>query len=119
MFSFRIPVWGCGLAIMFTIGSAQAQSDGANRLEKYEATVNAVLHTHRDEEKKFISDVFKLVEKGRVPQKIVDQSLSWVRIHRSKTKHPFVYFERILRFHAKKLDILLPAFDYSIYNRRK
>ena len=96
--------------------AAQDQEQTAAALEKYEATINATLRTARDEEKEFISDIFELVAAGTLPKNIVDRSFLWVRKNRMHSSYRFIYFERVLRIHADKLRITIPAFDYSIYN---
>lgn len=97
---------------------SQAINQTDTELEKYEQAINARLRTFRNEEKKFISDVFELVKQGQLPKELVDRSFLWVQKKRSKSNLKFIYFERVLRILATKARRPLPAFDTSIYNLR-
>jgi hypothetical protein len=88
-------------------------------LKQYEEQLNAILKTRLDEEKEFIAKIVDLIEEDKLPRKVVDTSFKWVLNRRTGTNHPFVYFERVLRYQTKKLKIEIPAFDYSIYSERR
>ena len=95
----------------------QAQQEFSElSLEEYEKQLNAILKTRLPEEKKFVSLVIEEVRKGRISRKLVDTSFKWVRNRRPGTRYPFVYFERVLRLQAKRLNKKIPPFDYSIYS---
>lgn len=83
----------------------------------YERKLNAVLKTRRDEEKKFVADVVEQVKLNRIPDKLVVASWRYAREKRPNTKYPFIYFEKVLRILATKLELedYIPPFDYSIY----
>lgn len=88
------------------------------RFADYEERLNAVLKTRRDEEKKFVKDVLRLVKDGVLPEHVVETSFKWVVNKRPDTDYPFVYFERVLRIQANQLELTIPEFDYSIYDQR-
>ena len=83
----------------------------------YERKLNAVLKTRRDEEKKFVADIVEQVKLKRIPDKLVVASWRYAREKRPDTKYPFIYFEKVLRILATKLEleVYIPPFDYSIY----
>ncbi len=93
------------------------QRGEASRYLEYERQLNAILKTRRDEEKTFIAAVVKKVQEGKIPAKLVNTSFDWVRKKRPDTKYPFIYFERVLRLQADRLNLKdeIPAFDFSIY----
>ena len=84
-------------------------------LSKYEDQLNAVLKTRYESEKKFVEEVVDLVGQKKLPKKLVDSAWIWVRTNRPYTKYPFVYFERILRLQAAKLELEIPDFDRQRY----
>ena len=110
------------VALFAIPASAQTVTQSINQtdteLDKYQQAINARLRTFRNEEKKFIADVFTLVEQGRLPKKLVDRSFLWVQKKRPHSNLKFIYFERVLRILATKARKPLPAFDTSIYNLR-
>lgn len=85
-------------------------------LEKYEKQVNMILRTRLDEEKAYVHEVIELIRTGRLPRKLVDKSLGWVRNHCRDNDYYFVYFERVLRRQAKPLGFDVPVFDYDVYD---
>ena len=107
------------LQFLMAQGPLVAQDQTVNDLERYEASINVMLRTFRDEEKQYISDVFDLIRDGTLPKELVDRSLQWVRKNRWYSNYRFIYFERVLRIHADNLEIALPDFDYSIYTIRR
>ena len=84
--------------------------------QKYETQLNAVLRTRFDEEKAYVHQVIGLVQQGKLPRKLVDKALLWVRKHHGSDNHSFVYFERVLRLQATTLRFQVPAFNYDIYD---
>jgi hypothetical protein len=88
------------------------------RFDDYEAKLNAILKTRRDEEKQFVSEVVDGIEQGTIPEKLVETSFKWVGNKRPDTNYPFIYFERVLRLQAKKINVQIPEFDYSIYRQQ-
>ncbi len=87
------------------------------QFEEYERKLNAILKTRRDEEKAFVAAVVEKVKTGKLPSQLVQTSFQWVRNERPDTNYPFIYFEKVLRLQADKIDLAdeVPAFDYSIY----
>ncbi len=99
------------------ISSSTVSDIGEAFFEQYEARLNALLKTRREEEKQFVSEVVNLVQQESIPKQLVDSSWIWVRTRRPFTNHPFIYFERVLRLQAEKLEIEIPDFDREIYSR--
>jgi hypothetical protein len=89
------------------------------RFLEYERQLNAMLKTRRNEEKEFIALVVNQIRLQKIPTKLVNTSFEWVRNKRPDTKYPFVYFERVLRLQATRLDLgkEIPSFDYAIYSQ--
>ena len=109
---------GSPLARISTINSNIDDANKDLRFADYEARLNALLKTRRDEEKKFVSDVIALVKKGTLPERLIETSYKWVMNKRAGTDYPFVYFERVLRIQATIMKLPVPEFDYSIYDQR-
>jgi hypothetical protein len=110
-----------GLAVSDTT-SSDAPEDPAivrARFIEYERQLNAMLKTRRDEEKQFVAEVINQIRLEKIPSKLVTTSFEWVRNKRPDTEYPFVYFERVLRLQAKRLQLgnEIPAFDYRIYSQ--
>lgn len=82
---------------------------------KYEQLLNMTLRVGLDEEKAYIHEVVTLVRQGRLPKKLVDKSVVWVRDNCADDDYYFVYFERILRRQAERLKFKVPRFDYDVY----
>ena len=117
---FRLGLGIVFIGFAFAATPALAQSQEKEKdLDRYEDTVNVILRTHLDEEKEYISLIFDKIKKGELPLKIVDRSLSWVKLNRDRAKYPFVYFERVLRIQAKKIRVSVPPFDFSVYGKKK
>lgn len=89
------------------------------RFIEYERQLNAMLKTRRDEEKLFVAEVVNQIRLKKIPSKLVSTSFEWVRNKRPDTKYPFVYFERVLRLQAKRLQLgqEIPKFNYRIYSQ--
>ena len=85
--------------------------------QQYEAQLQAVLKTRFPEEQQFVGSIVYLVQIEKIPKNIVDSAWLWVRKNRPTTKYPFVYFERVLRLEAEKLELEIPEFDRELYNR--
>jgi len=81
------------------LGDGVAQSlDLKQQLEK-------ALKARRPTDYAFIAQVVKQVEAGRLPRKLVDQTLGYAR-SRSQ-KYPFIYFEFALKKQAEKIGVSL------------
>ena len=83
---------------------------------QYEQQLNAILRTRLKEEREFVSDVVRLVADQKLPRKVVDTSFKWILNRRPNTRYPFIYFERILRLQADKMEIEIPDFSFRIYD---
>lgn len=91
-----------------------AQDVVNNRKPTLEERLTFALRVRTNAEKKFVKDVVKLVDTGKLPQKIVDEAFFWVQreLERKKKgdpnakkyieKYPFFYFREILKLNAKK-----------------
>jgi hypothetical protein len=81
------------------IGVGLAKSlDLKQQLEK-------ALKARRPTDFAFIAQVVKQVESGRLPRKLVDQTLGYARTRSSK--YPFIYFEFALKKQAEKIGVVL------------
>lgn len=110
-----------GVAILtLSFASTASAQEIELRFEDYEQRLNAILKTRRDEEKEFVQRVVNRVKNGDIPERLVETSFKWVQNKRPNTNYPFIYFERVLRIQAKRLEMeqKIPTFDYDIYNRR-
>lgn len=105
-----------------TAGGQLARATGSRASDaqflEYERQLNAMLKTRRDEEKEFVGLVVNQIRLGRIPSKLASTSFEWVRNKRPTTKYPFIYFERVLRLQAERLELEdeIPLFDLSIYS---
>lgn len=100
--------------------SAQSTADETDlRFQEYEQKIQALLKTRLPEEKTFVSEVMTKVREGELPERLVETSFKWVLNKHPDSNHPFVYFERVLRIQAKKLELEIPEFDYSVYRQRR
>jgi hypothetical protein len=113
LLSFVLLAWGG--PISQTVADEQFPAD--SEFGRYEAELNAVLRTRLEEEKAFVHETLVLVHTGRLPRRLVDRAMVWVRNHCSEKSHAFVYFERVLRLQADKLGFDVPEFDYRVYDR--
>ena len=98
--------------LAFGDDSAAVKSD----MQKYEVQLNVTLHTRLDAEKAYVHEVIELVRLGRLPRKLVDKAVFWVRNHVAYDNYGFVYFERVLRRQAQQLKFPVPAFNYDVYD---
>lgn len=116
---FRSMIFVFAMVTLSLVGNASAQ-EVELRFEDYEQRLNAILKTRRDEEKEFVERVVNKVKDGAIPERLVETSFKWVQNKRPDTNYPFVYFERVLRIQAKRLELEreIPPFDYDIYKRR-
>jgi hypothetical protein len=114
----RSIVFAFALILISSAGSAVAQEVDL-RFEDYEERLQAILKTRRDEERNFVQEVVAKVKAGDLPERLVETSFKWVLNKRPDTKYPFVYFERVLRLQAKRVDLesQVPRFNYNIYKR--
>ena len=106
------------LLMVASSGTAQAQELDL-RFKDYEERLNAILKTRLDAEREFVQKVVAKVKAGTLPERLVETSFKWVLNKRPDTNYPFVYFERVLRLQAKKLELEahVPRFDYDVYRR--
>ncbi len=113
----------CGWSSTTVVGQGannpqQAEEEVELRFADYEAKLNAILKTRRDEEKEFVKAVLARVRSGDIPVPMMESSFLWVINNRPDTKYPFIFFERVLRIQAKLAKVEIPEFDYEIYNER-
>ena len=85
--------------------ASSRQFRGSGRVASLKDQLNARLRTRRDVEKKFVDDVVALVQTGRLPVKLVVETMQYSR--RKPTRHPFQYFQRALVLRAERLGITL------------
>jgi hypothetical protein len=111
------------LAIMLLVGATAKHLRGDDEspavksdMAKYEAQLNLILRTRFNEEKAFVHGVIQLIRQGKLPRKLVDKSMLWVRNNSKSDNHSFAYFERVLRIQANRLNLPVPAFNYDIYD---
>jgi hypothetical protein len=74
-------------------------------VEQYEQKLNAILKTRTDQEKVFIAQLVANVRTGAVPLKLISTSFRWVQENRPQANYPFIYFEKVLRLQAAKLEL--------------
>ena len=92
-------------------------SFSAGQFVEYERLLNSILKTRRDEERQFVALLVQQVRLGRIPSKLVSTSYGWVRNKRPRTNYPFIYFERVLRLQAERVNLEsdIPQFNLAIY----
>lgn len=100
-------------------GFGQSESFTETSLARYEQQLNSILRARLPEEKAFIAAIVRMVGEGVLPRGLVDTSFAWIRKRRPYTNYPFFYFERVLRLQTSRLEIAIPPFDFSIYQRRR
>lgn len=115
----RSTILAAALLTIVSVNCSVAQ-EVELRFEDYEERLNAILKSRRDEERDFVKKVVDKIKAGAIPERLVETSYKWVLNERPDTKYPFVYFERVLRIQAKRLELEreVPPFDYDIYKRR-
>jgi hypothetical protein len=129
--TLRTAVWLSSLVVLGiasgTAATAGAQEASFNpaataneevelRFADYEARLNAILKTRRQEEQEFVNAVLQKVRAGELPVPVMESSFLWVLSNRPDTPYPFIYFERVLRLQAELADVSVPDFDYGIYS---
>jgi len=85
--------------------ASQNQFRGSGRVASLKDQLNSGLKTRRDVEKQFVDNVVKYVQTGRLPAKLVVETMQYAR--QKRTKHPFQYFQRALSLRAAKLNVAL------------
>lgn len=101
-------------------GSYDVTKFTPKQFELYEAQLNALLKTRREEEKEYVHEVVERVRTGLLPPKLVATSYGWVRNRRPLTKYPFVFFEQVLRRQGDRENLpegAIPPFDYDVYRK--
>ncbi len=103
------PLARIALIALFVALAFQTPLD---RLNGEEVTLRdqlaSVLKARRPEEFRFLDTVIEMVDANQLPRDLVVSTFLWVRKNKSKTKAPFVYFERALRIRAEKAGIRIP-----------
>lgn len=85
--------------------TSQKQFRGSGRVASLKDQLNAGLKTRRDVEKQFVDKVVKLVQTGKLPVKLVVETMQYAR--QKPTKHPFQYFQRALALRAARLNVAI------------
>jgi hypothetical protein len=67
-------------------------------------TIKAALRTATPEEHGFVEKVVRLMQKGKLPRPLVQNTFDWAR---RKDKHRFQYFKEALTIQARKLGLSL------------
>ena len=126
-FTRKSATFALAMSLYFGTAAVAQEDDGGatmsptsfqeQQFDQYEDQLNAILKTRRDEERDFISVLVQNVRAGNIPAKIVQTSFHWVRQKRPNTNFPFIYFEKVLRIQAERMDIdqFVPPFDFGIY----
>jgi hypothetical protein len=70
-------------------------------------TIKAALRTATPEEKGFVEKVVRLMNKGKLPRALVENTFDWAR---RKNDHRFQYFKQALTVQATKLGFSLDEF---------
>jgi len=70
------------------------------------------------EERKYVAEIIELVDKGQLPEPVVDQAFFYA-IQRYGGPMPFPYFERIMEIHGQRLKVDMPVFDRTIYSKER
>ncbi len=81
------------------------QFRGSGRVASLKDQLNSGLKTRRDVEKQFIDNVVRLVQTGKLPVKLVVETMQYAR--KKPTKHPFQYFQRALALRAARLNVAI------------
>lgn len=81
------------------------QFRGSGRIASLKDQLKSGLRARRDVEFKFINSVVKLVQTGKLPVKLVVETMQYAR--KKPTNYPFQYFQRALSLRAARLGILL------------
>ena len=81
------------------------QFRGSGRVATLKDQLRAGLKARRSVEFKFIDDVVKLVEKRKLPVKVVLETFQYAR--RKPTGYPFQFFQRALALRAARIGVKL------------
>ncbi len=95
-FSPRILVFALLLLSVHTGRAATTNLDAA--------TIKAALRTATPEEKGFVEKAVRLMNKGKLPRPLVENTFDWAR---RKNEHRFEYFKQALSIQAAKLGLSL------------
>jgi hypothetical protein len=83
----------------------RALGDGVAKSLDLKEQLEKALKARRPTDYSFIAKVVKQVESGRLPRKLVEQTMGYAR---SKSqKYPFIYFEFALKKQAEKIGVSL------------
>jgi len=116
MYKTVIFIFGCALFGLPAMGNGQSQEFNEQSLPEFERQLNAILKTRLPEEKKYIATVIELIEKEKLPRRLVNASFKYVRNQRPYAKNRFVYFVRVLQILGKREKTPVPEFDFKIYS---
>ncbi len=70
------------------------------------------LRARKPSEKAFLNKLATEVTQKTVPKQLVDNTFFYVQSRYRKHNFPFIYFEKILRIRAKKLNVVIPPYTY-------
>ena len=82
---------------------SEHQFRGSGRVASLSDQLKSGLKARRDVEFKFIEDVVKLVQTGKLPVKLVVETMQYAR--KKPTGYPFQYFQRALALRAARLGV--------------
>jgi hypothetical protein len=100
MLRHRLPPQILVFAVLFLC----VQSGRAATTNLDAPTIKAALRTATPEEGGFVEKVVRLVDKGKLPRPLVDNTFDWAR---RKPQHRFQYFKQALTIQATKLGFSL------------
>jgi hypothetical protein len=100
MLRHRLPPWILLCAVLFV----PAQAGLAATVNLDAPTIKAALRTATPEEKGFVEKVVRLMQKGKLPRPLVENTFDWAR---RKPEHRFQYFKQALTLQAAKLGLSL------------
>ena len=84
---------------------SEHQFRGSGRVASLKDQLKFGLKARRDVEFQFIEDVVKLVQTGKLPVKLVVETMQYAR--KKPTGYPFQYFQRALSLRAARLGVRL------------
>lgn len=108
---FRIVAAAAVTAVALLAGDAQAQTSQEPTLRE---RLVAGLQVRRPSEFAFVDAVIDTVERGELPERLVDRFFFWSRsrVHRSaRTRRPIIYFQPGLQRQADRLRITIARDD--------
>lgn len=88
------------------VGSTRLSANqfrGSGRVASLSDQLKSSLKARRDVEFKYINGVVKLVKTGRLPVKLVVETMQYAR--KKPTNYPFQYFQRALKLRAARLGV--------------